>query len=521
MPWSSIISTDGVIAIHAILRPGGEEFENGQDGDGIICLWGGDNHDKASHDSQHWDHAAKFNCRLTNEPLRRLHTPSWDIFCCGHTVLGNGDLLVAGGTESFPTENPGEHHEHFTGLRSTARYSAGDYFETLADMSYEPNRSPHGGGRWYPTLITLADGRAYAFAGHPAQDDTRHSNSTPEIFDYIDNRWIQVAQVGINPDNPVLYPRLHLMNTGQIFCSSAIPAFNSCISIDPYTSQVTEAANLPHPAYQGFDYPSVLLPLLPGDGYSPRFLLCGTTPSQTLEVGDRPPIWQTIPRDSQMENIARVHSNATLLPDGNVVLTGGADQSTDQVSTGSKPEIFVPFIAKEGPIYAYAPGGGVWRTLDDPATLLRNYHSTALLMPDGRVWTAGGNAPGQPTVDGAVDAFVQMQIEIYSPPYPGGIRPKITFCDASIQYQQTFKVVVAGPATDIELVVLMRCGSSTHAFNGGQRAVWTNFTADEQSGELTVTAPPNGNVAPAGFWMVFVLDAQRRPCEYAKFVYLF
>lgn len=171
-----------------------------------------------------------------------------------------------------------------------------------------------------------------------------------------------------------------------------------------------------------------------------------------------------------MENVARLHSNATLLPDGRVLVTGGADKSTDQVSTGSKPEIYQPFIAKEGNRYAYV-GSRMWQTLNDPATLLRNYHSTALLLPDGRVWTAGGNAPGQPDLAGAVDPFVQMQIEIFSPPYSDGPRPQIVSCDSSIRYNETFTVSVGGLAQDIEMVVLMRCGSCTHAFNAGQRSV--------------------------------------------------
>lgn len=174
-------------------------------------------------------------------------------------MLGNGDLLIAGGTEFFPRETTGIHHEHATGLRNTAQL-LGDMLLPLTGMNYEPNRSPHGGGRWYPTLITLENGQVYAFGGHPAQDDTRHSNTTPEIYDYIENRWTLLPQVGMNPPDPVLYPRMHLLNSGSVFCSSFIPPFGSCISIDPLTSQVTEVATLPDPAYRSFNYPSVMLP---------------------------------------------------------------------------------------------------------------------------------------------------------------------------------------------------------------------------------------------------------------------
>jgi hypothetical protein len=66
-------------------------------------------------------------------------------------------------------------------------------------------------------------------------------------------------------------------------------------------------------------------------------------------------------------------------------------------------------------------------------------------------------------------------------------------------------------------MVLMRCGSSTHAFDGDQRAVLLRFQTTGAN-TLVATAPPSGAVAPPGPYMLFVVDDVGRPCEYAKFV---
>jgi hypothetical protein len=134
-------------------------------------------------------------------------------------------------------------------------------------------------------------------------------------------------------------------------------------------------------------------------------------------------------------------------------------------------------------------------------------------MPDGRVWTAGGNSPNQP---GQPPTPVQKQIEIYEPPYPAGPQPKITSCPSSTRYNSQFTVGVPKVAI-IACMVLMRCGPSTHAFDADQRAVLLRFqTAGTNA--LVATAPPSGTVAPPGPYRLFVVDDVGRPCEYAKFI---
>ena len=120
----------------------------------------------------------------------------------------------------------------------------------------------------------------------------------------------------------------------------------------------------------------------------------------------------------------------------------------------------------------------------------------ALLLPDATVWLAGGN-PARATC---------KQMEIYQPAYlfnPDGTmatRPSITSAPSSISYGNTFSVTTPD-AANISSVVLVRNGTVTHAFGMDQREVGMSFTAG--SGALTVTAPPNGNIAPPGYYMLF------------------
>src|SRR5918911_1946204 len=111
VPWSNVISSEDVVAIHAVLVPT-------RDGDGEILLFGGDDHDRAANIAHQWDHSRRFNCRHPTHTLVYVQSPNVDLFCCGHAFIGDGRVLIAGGTETFPPESPPPHdHLHFGGHR--------------------------------------------------------------------------------------------------------------------------------------------------------------------------------------------------------------------------------------------------------------------------------------------------------------------------------------------------------------------------------------------------------------------
>ena len=140
----------------------------------------------------------------------------------------------------------------------------------------------------------------------------------------------------------------------------------------------------------------------------------------------------------------------------------------------------------------------------------RLYHSSALLLPDGRVLISGGGRFDDVTV-----STDQFSGELFSPPYLfKGPRPVITSAPGALQYGQAFTVQTPD-ASRVAKVSLVRFGSVTHSANTGQRYVTLSFTqAGSQS--LTVTAPANADLATPGNYMLFVVDTNGVPSVAAE-----
>ena len=194
----------------------------------------------------------------------------------------------------------------------------------------------------------------------------------------------------------------------------------------------------------------------------------------------------------------RAYHNLTLLPDGTVLTSGG-------MSTSDGVDLNRAVLPAE----IWNPDTETWKTVASLSNG-REYHSTALLLPDGRVLMAGGGQlPGSPAVN-------QNNAEIYSPPYLfKGTRPTITAAPTtSVQYGSSFTVTTPD-AANIASVSLIRTPSVTHAFDQNQRFQWLNFT--KGSGQLTVTAPASANVAPPGYYMLFIVNTNGVP-SVSKFI---
>ncbi len=190
----------------------------------------------------------------------------------------------------------------------------------------------------------------------------------------------------------------------------------------------------------------------------------------------------------------RSFHNLTVLPDGQVLATGGG-VTTD-------PADFSKAVYEAE---LWSPVTRTWTTLSR-GQIPRLYHSTALLMPDATVLVAGGgrqNGRSQP------DPADQPNAEIFSPPYLfKGPRPVITSAPTLVRYNTAFSVS-SPDATRIASVSLIALSSVTHAFNENQRFVPLTFTAG--AGSLTVQGPINGNTAPPGPYMLFLVDTNGVP----------
>jgi hypothetical protein len=211
-----------------------------------------------------------------------------------------------------------------------------------------------------------------------------------------------------------------------------------------------------------------------------------------IDMNQTTPSWRQV---ASMMN-PRAFQNTTILPDGTVLVTGGGTALDGY-------DISKAIFAAE----LWSPTTETWRTLAS-ASIPRLYHSTALLLPDGRVLTAGGGNDG-PGIN-------QTQGQIFSPPYLfKGARPTVTGAPATLQYGSPFIVQTPDSATIVS-VSLIRPGAVTHAFDQDQRFLPLAFSPS--SGALTVQAPANSNLAPPGYYMLFLVNTAGVP-SVATFVH--
>jgi len=207
-----------------------------------------------------------------------------------------------------------------------------------------------------------------------------------------------------------------------------------------------------------------------------------------LDMTQASPAWQ------QVGSMAfpRTYGTLTVLPDGNVLMTGGGTTTGAVDVANAVPQAEL-----------WSPTSETWTTLASMHAP-RLYHSIALLMPDARVLIAGGGR-----FNGVGESTDQLSAEMYAPPYLfKGARPKISAAPTQLTYNQSFTVTTPDAAR-IASVVLIGDSNTTHTINMGQRYVPLSFTAG--SGSLTVTAPVDFNSAPVGYYMLFIVDSNGIP----------
>ncbi len=228
-----------------------------------------------------------------------------------------------------------------------------------------------------------------------------------------------------------------------------------------------------------------------------------TKAAEVLDLNESPPRW----KKTDDMNFARRQHNATLLPDGTVLVMGGT-QGKGGESGGFND------LTPGQPIHSaelWDPKTGQWTKLAK-ADVDRCYHSTAVLLPNATVLSAGG---GEYRPNNAIDKEndpkdSHRDAQIFSPPYlfRGGTRPVITSAPPDVTYGATFTVGTTHPNL-VGQVNWLRLSSVTHSFNANQRINFLNFTADANT--LKVTAPASANLCPPGHYMLFVLNKNNVP----------
>jgi Domain of unknown function (DUF1929)/Glyoxal oxidase N-terminus len=374
------------------------------------------------------------------------------IFCAGHSLLADGRLLVAGGN-NHPTE----------ALNGIPDITIFDPWTESWSRS-----TPMRRGRWYPTTTVLGDGAVVILAGKDASGI--HVNE-PEVWSDGTLRQLTTAKLKLP-----LYPRMFLAPDGRLFMAgeNARTRYLNPSGAGTWTLG-------PARRYGRRDYGAAVMYdagkiLYVGGGLT-------TNTAEIINLNAATPRW----RWTGSMAYPRRHLNAVVLPTGEVLVTGG-----------SRGTVFNDY---KRPVYAaelWNPATGLWTTLAANA-VPRVYHSTSLLLPDGRVLHTGSGDAGPD----------QRNAELFSPPYLfNGARPEITQVPDSVGYGTRFSVATPQAAA-ITKVSLVRLGSTTHAFDMNQRFQWLSFT--RQDGALDVSMPGNPNRTPPGHYMLFVLDGSGVP----------
>jgi galactose oxidase len=411
-----------------------------------------------------------------NQPTDSQGKPI-NLFCSGHSFLADGRLLVTGG-----------HLFDSQGLSTSTFY---DPFKDQWTAGPTMNN-----GRWYPTAVTLADGKAFVCSGSfptgPLQPPL-NANTVNNVSQILENgSWINLTDFTGLP----LYPRFHVAPSGALFMAGSLA---TTYLFQDFEGKPGTWIPIAGRSAGNSDYaPSVMY-----DAGKIVFI-GGGAPTNIVEVIDLnapKPAWAVV---APMRFRRRQH-NATLLADGTVLVTGGTQG-------GDFDNLVIGQPIRAGEIWD--PATGTW-TLMAEESVDRCYHSTAVLLPDGRVFSGGGGeyAPvvgvdqSNPPINTHADA------QIFSPPYLfKGDRPTVSKAPAKVVYGQKFSVETPAP-NEISMITWIRLGSVTHSFNQNQRI---NFPAFQRgTNQITVTAPANGNVCPPGHYMLFLLNQKKVPSKAA------
>jgi hypothetical protein len=468
-----------------------------------------------------------------------------NLFCAHHSFLPDGRLLIASGQFPLPLLlkqllppvllAPGADRDvHVFDPVSES-------FQRLPDMAL---------GRWYPTCATLPDGRVFIASG------TNGYATEAGLGRGIQNTW-EIADGSGPAGSPFgtgfrwfhLYPFVHLLTTGQLVTHAKRttrlfdPATSAWMRVAPAVPAVDGigATNWPFSRTGPGPGTSVLLPLRPRQhdgrwGYpAGRVMILGgggaegepepnitneahdlhadTPATRTVEILDlEDPASAEWRWASPMAN-GRVMPDSILLPDATVLVLGGGRYgksggllahfaSTDRHGEPDKGALD-PVLTPE----LFDPETGTWRPLCRKP-VGRLYHTTALLLADARVLVAGH--------DGALNMKPydrsRYELEIFSPPYlfnddgSPATRPMIGSAPTSLSYGERFEVAVEAGPGGLREACLIRPSALTHQINTEQRYVGLVPAAPG-----VFIAPPDANVAPPGWYLLFVVNRAGTP----------
>jgi hypothetical protein len=388
------------------------------------------------------------------------------IFCSGMAQLPNGEVMTVGGFGGLTTGN--------LGIVDTSIFNPATGTWTRAANMHTP--------RWYPSVTELAGGDYVAVSGNSTNANTWAN--TPEVYDPTANTWTEL-KVSTSQIHEEEYPFSYLAPNGEVFTIGPSEDLSYELNVANQTwTQVGGASGITNGSSVMYRPGKILY-----SGGAPSVISTtnATASTATIDLTAATPKWQSI----APMHYARVYHTLTMLANGEVLAVGG-EPTSDQaiVTSGVLPtEIWNPASEKWSPAA--------------PIAAARNYHSTAMLQPDGRVLVAGGGHPNGLSDPGEFSA------QTYSPPYLfDGPRPTIASAPGASTYNTN--ITLSTPdAASIGSVNLVSLGTDTHQGDMAQHFVPLTFTAN--AGSLTVQTPANSALAPYGNYMLFIVNKKGVP----------
>jgi hypothetical protein len=418
------------------------------------------------------------------------------LFCSGLSMLASGEVLATGGNLVWPDQYSDDPYTAYAGLNRAFTFNP-----WTKRWTQQPQMNA---GRWYPGQVELADGRTVVLGGYTDQAPGGLFNRDLEVFTPAQQPG-GVGSVTLEPSarrRTALYPHLFTLPDSSVLLAGPGRSDYAVLQPDSFTWE--EYPRLPDNRIGG----NAVLNPGPSWGSWQVTQIGGYDPKLTDAEGTHPATASTATFDALHPwasggwtsgpslNLPRSYQNTVLLPDRSMVTLGGGTGNTvaDQ-------NYAIDPNGQQRQVELYDPATREWRL--GPAGIEdRGYHSTALLLPNGKVWSAGDDK--HPLEPGGGWALTDTA-EIYSPPYLfKGPRPRIVSAPSKLRWGDVFAVQV-GPRVPAKSAVLVAPGATTHGADSTQRLVKLTVKRTYEGG-IELAAPPKAGVAPPGYYMLFVLN---------------
>nr|AKH04256.1 putative oxidase [Taxus baccata] len=499
--WQLVVANGGVSAMHMTTthKDTVVMFDRTDYGPSELLLDRGrrrdDENDMAlKHDC--WAHSIEYNIASNNLRPLMVMTDTW---CSLAAFANNGNLVSTGGYND--------------GSRRFVIWCPVPILHATGD---ESQRSELAQGRWYASNQILPDNRIIVVGGRRSFSYEFVPKTAGE--GYYKLPFLTQTNVANVENN--LYPFVHLSSDGNLF----VFANKDSILLDYKRNRVVKT--FPTMPGGARNYPSsgssAMLPLMASDGFQKvEILICGGAPDNAFTSandGDFVSALQSCGRivitDSKpgwvMEDMPapRVMGDMLILPNGEILIINGAEKGTAGWEMGRNPAL-APFLYRPS-----ADPGRRFSTLA-PSTIPRMYHSSANVLPDGRIFVGGSN-PHVGYVLSGTTYPTELRLEAYSPYYLDSsyqsYRPTIVaLSSSSVGYGTTFTIqfTVSNYAPNGIVFHIYAPSFTTHSFSMNQRLLVLAGNNPKKLGGIfnaVVTAPPNSVTAPGGYYMLFVVN---------------